>query len=230
MIANVQTCRGRPLPGDWATPRTVALTKPAWPRGSPHRQETPCRLPPKNKVIKFMASCLPCLKVELARGSMWRSPSSRTSRRFLMALVASPSRLYSSFMRGYTPCRDFTSNSVWKCDTMQLSVCRVGLRSTWDTTRNKCWFCYEDNLENLDFVHSFSFSWLFTGDWTRDQISTNIHPLQKCCFIFIHKATIWCFFHNVKLVTPRFKFFVQMSEACYWLRLTPSVEKWQQNE
>lgn len=47
-----------------------------------------------------------------------------------MALVASPRRVYSSFMRGYTPCRDLTSNSVWKCDTMALRVWRVGLRST----------------------------------------------------------------------------------------------------
>lgn len=74
--------------------------------------------------------------VELVLESMWQSPSSRTSWRLLMALVVSPSRVYSSFMRGYTPCRDFTSNSVWKCDTMQLRVCRVGLLSTWDTTGN----------------------------------------------------------------------------------------------
>lgn len=62
--------------------------------------------------------------------SSWRLPSSRTSRRFLMVLVISPSLVYTSFMRGYTPLREVTSNSLWKWDTMEPRVYRVGLLST----------------------------------------------------------------------------------------------------
>lgn len=110
----VSTCQCRRLPAPGPPLTSACRRTPAGSPAAPPERAKLCCLTNINGTLLRHAQKRQHTNTLQVRKARRLPPRPRTSRRFFILVLISASLVYTSFIRGYTPLREDTSNSLWK--------------------------------------------------------------------------------------------------------------------